>query len=183
MVTSKSVEKNNEEWYNKTVQIFERSYRTDASFVISHIKSAQKKFTCQGYLITAAKGKPLKVFSGESEAVEKQLQNSKMPYSQLITVQNNRSLQNAYIAYTKDKQKLTEALNNSGFTAIEDVDSFMSDYDKVMIRVAENISQRHLFDSIGLWYGGDNIVTIPCERSPPDLVCLTKKSPPLTSTL
>ncbi len=46
MVTSKSVEKNNEEWYNKTVQIFERSYRTDASFVISHIKSAQKKFTC-----------------------------------------------------------------------------------------------------------------------------------------
>ena len=43
MVTSKSVEKNNEEWYNKTVQIFERSYRTDASFVISHIKSAQKK--------------------------------------------------------------------------------------------------------------------------------------------
>ena len=44
MVTSKSVEKNNEEWYNKTVQIFERSYRTDASFVISHIKSAQKKF-------------------------------------------------------------------------------------------------------------------------------------------
>ena len=80
MVTSKSVEKNNEEWYNKTVQIFERSYRTDASFVISHIKSAQKKFTCQGYLITAAKGKPLKVFSGESEAIEKQLQNSKIPY-------------------------------------------------------------------------------------------------------
>ena len=146
MVTSKSVEKNNEEWYNKTVQIFERSYRTDASFVI-----AQKKFTCQGYLITAAKGKPFKVFSGESEAIEKQLQNSKMPYSQLITVQNNRSLQTAYIAYTKDKQKLTEALNNSGFTAIEDLDSFMSDYDKVMIRVAENISQRHLFDSIGLW--------------------------------
>ena len=144
MVTSKSVEKNNEEWYNKTVQIFERSYRTDASFVISHIKSAQKKFTCQGYLITAAKGKPLK-------AVEKQLQNSKIPYSQLITVQNNRSLQTAYIAYTKDKQKLTEDLNNSGFTAIEDVDSFMSDCDKVMIRVAENISQRHLFDSIGLW--------------------------------
>lgn len=101
--------------------------------------------------ITAAKGKPLKVFSGESEAVEKQLQNSKIPYSQLITVQNNRSLQTAYIAYTKDKQKLTEALNNSGFTAIEDVDSFMSDYDKTMIRVAENISQRHLFDSIGLW--------------------------------
>ena len=66
MVTSKSVEKNNEEWYNKTVQIFERSYRTDASFVISHIKSAQKTFTCQGYLITASKGKPLKVFSGES---------------------------------------------------------------------------------------------------------------------
>lgn len=127
MVTSKSVEKNNEEWYNKTVQIFERSYRTDA------------------------KGKPLKVFSGESEAIEKQLQNSKIPYSQLITVQNNRSLQTAYIAYTKDKQKLTKALNNSGFTAIEDVDSFMSDYDKVMIRVAENISQRHLFDSIGLW--------------------------------
>ena len=126
MVTSKSVEKNNEEWYNKTVQIFERSYRTDASFVISHIKSAQKKFTCQGYLITAAKGKPLKVFSGESEAVEKQLQNSKIPYSQLITVQNNRSLQTAYIAYTKDKQKLTEALNNSGFIVIEDVDSFMS---------------------------------------------------------
>jgi hypothetical protein len=60
-------------------------------------------------------------------------------------------LQTAYIAYTKDKQKLTEALNNSGFTAIEDVDSFMSDYDKTMIRVAENISQRHLFDSIGLW--------------------------------
>lgn len=118
MVTSKSVEKNNEEWYNKTVQIFERSYRTDTSFVISHIKSAQKKFTCQGYL---------------------------------ITVQNNRSLQTAYIAYTKDKQKLTEALNNSGFTIIEVVDSFMSDYDKVMIRVAENISQRHLFDSIGLW--------------------------------
>ena len=118
MVTSKSVEKNNEEWYNKTVQIFERSYRTDASFVIAHIKSAQKKFTCQGYLITAAKGKPLKVFSGESEAVEKQLQNSKILYSQLITVQNNRSLQTAYIAYTKDKQKLTEALNNSGFTAI-----------------------------------------------------------------
>ena len=102
-------------------------------------------------VITATKGKPLKVFSGESEAVEKQLQNSKIPYSQLITVQNNRSLQTAYIAYTKDKQKLTEALNNSGFTAIEDVDSFMSDYDKVMIRVAENISQRHLFDSIGLW--------------------------------
>lgn len=101
MVTSKSVEKNNEEWYNKTEQIFERSYRTDASFVISHIKSAQKKFTCQGYLITATKGKPLKVFSGESEAVEKQLQNSKIPYSQLITVQNNRSLQTAYIAYTK----------------------------------------------------------------------------------
>lgn len=151
MVTSKSVEKNNEEWYNKTEQIFERSYRTDASFVISHIKSAQKKFTCQGYLITAAKGKPLKVFSGESEAIEKQLQNSKIPYSQLITVQNNRSLQTAYIAYTKDKQKLTKALNNSGFTAIDDVDSFMSDYDKVMIRVAENISQRHLFDSIGLW--------------------------------
>lgn len=119
--------------------------------MISHIKSAQKKFTCQGYLITAAKGKPLKVFSGESEAIEKQLQNSKIPYSQLITVQNNRSLQTAYIAYTKDKQKLTEVLNNSGFTAIEDVDSFMSDYDKVMIRVAENISQRHLFDSIGLW--------------------------------
>mgnify|MGYP007047241904 FL=1 len=97
------------------------------------------------------KREALKVFSGESEAVEKQLQNSKIPYSQLITVQNNRSLQTAYIAYTKDKQKLTEALNNSGFTAIEDVDSFMSDYDKVMIRVAENISQRHLFDSIGLW--------------------------------
>lgn len=98
MVTSKSVEKNNEEWYNKTVQIFERSYRTDASFVISHIKSAQKKFTCQGYLITVTKGKLLKVFSGESEAIEKQLQNSKIPYSQLITVQNNRSLQTAYIA-------------------------------------------------------------------------------------
>ena len=81
MVTSKSVEKNNEEWYNKTVQIFERSYRTDASFVISHIKSAQKKFTCQGYRIIAAKGKPLKVFSGESEAVEKQLQNSKIPFT------------------------------------------------------------------------------------------------------
>ncbi len=75
MVTSKSVEKNNEEWYNKTVQIFERSYRTDASFVISHIKSAQKKFTCQGYLITPQKGSPSKLFSGESEAVKKRLQN------------------------------------------------------------------------------------------------------------
>lgn len=151
MVISKSVKKSNEEWYSKTVQIFERSYRTDASFVISHIKSAQQKFTCQGYLITAAKGKPLQTFSGECQTIEQYLQNGKIPYSQLITVQNNRSLQTAYIAYTKDKQKLTEALNNSGFTAIEDVDSFMSAYDKVMIRVAENISQRHLFDSIGLW--------------------------------
>ena len=151
MMISKSVKKSNEEWYSKTVQIFERSYRTDASFVISHIKSAQLKFTCQGYLITAAKGKPLQTFSGECETIEKHLQNSKIPYSQLITVQNNRSLQTAYIAYTKDKQKLTEALNNSCFTIIEVVDSFMSAYDKVMIRVAENISQRHLFDSIGLW--------------------------------
>ena len=151
MIISKSVKKSNEEWYSKTVQIFERSYRTDASFVISHIKSAQLKFTCQGYLITAAKGKPLQTFSGECEAIENQLQNSKIPYSQLITVQNNRSLQTAYIAYTKDKQKLTEALNNSGFTIIEVVDSFMSAYDEVMIRVAGNISQRHLFDSIGLW--------------------------------
>ena len=151
MIISKSVKKSNEEWYSKTVQIFERSYRTDASFVISHIKSAQLKFTCQGYLITAAKGKPLQTFSGESETIEKHLQNSKIPYSQLITFQNNRSLQTAYIAYAKDKQKLTEALNNSGFTIIEVVDSFMSTYDKVMIRVAENISQRHLFDSIGLW--------------------------------
>lgn len=151
MMISKSVKKSNEEWYSKTVQIFERSYRTDASFVISHIKSAQLKFTCQGYLITAAKGKPLQTFSGECQTIEQHLQNSKIPYSQLITVQNNRSLQTTYIAYTKDKQKLTEALNNSGFTAIEDVDSFMSTYDKVMIRVAGNISQRHLFDSIGLW--------------------------------
>ena len=151
MIISKSVKKSNEEWYSKTVQIFERSYRTDASFVISHIKSAQLKFTCQGYLITAAKGKPLQTFSGECQTIEQHLQNSKIPYSQLITVQNNRSLQTAYLAYTKDKQKLTEALNNSGFTIIEVVDSFMSDYDKVMIRVAENISQRHLFDSIGLW--------------------------------
>ena len=151
MIISKSVKKSNEEWYSKTVQIFERSYRTDASFVISHIKSAQLKFTCQGYLITAAKGKPLQTFSGECETIEKHLQNSKIPYSQLITVQNNRSLQTAYLAYTKDKQKLTEALNNSGFTIIEVVDSFMSAYDKVMIRVAGNISQRHLFDSIGLW--------------------------------
>ena len=151
MIISKSVKKSNEEWYSKTVQIFERSYRTDASFVISHIKSARLKFTCQGYLITDAKGKPLKPFSGECQTIEQYLQNSKIPYSQLITFQNNRSLQTAYIAYTKDKQKLTEALNNSGFTAIEDVDSFMSDYDKVMIRVAENISQQHLFDSIGLW--------------------------------
>lgn len=151
MIISKSVKKSNEEWYSKTVQIFERSYRTDASFVISHIKSAQLKFTCQGYLITAAKGKPLQTFSGECETIEKHLQNSKIPYSQLITVQNNRTLQTAYIAYTKDKQKLTEALNNSGFTIIEVVDSFMSAYDKVMIRVAKNISQRHLFDSIGLW--------------------------------
>ncbi len=133
------------------MQIFERSYRADASFVISHIKSARQKFTCQGYLITAAKEKPFKVFSGESEAIENQLQNSKITYSQLITFQNNRSLQTAYIAYTKDKQKLTEALNNSGFTIIEAVDSFMSAYDKVIIRVAGNISQRHLFDSIGLW--------------------------------
>lgn len=148
---SKSVKKSNEEWYSKTVQIFERSYRTDASFVISHIKSAQLKFTCQGYLITAAKGKPLQTFLGECQTIEQYLQNSKIPYSQLITVQNNRSLQTTYIAYTKDKQKLTEALNNSGFTIIEVVDSFMSAYDKVMIRVAENISQRHLFDSIGLW--------------------------------
>ena len=151
MIISKSVKKSNEEWYSKTVQIFERSYRTDASFVISHIKSAQLKFTCQGYLITAAKGKPLQTFLGECETIEKHLQNSKIPYSQLITFQNNRSLQTAYIAYTKDKKKLTEALNNSGLTAIEDVDSFMSTYDKVMIRVAGNISQRHLFDSIGLW--------------------------------
>ncbi len=151
MIISKSVKKSNEEWYSKTVQIFERSYRTDASFVISHIKSAQLKFTCQGYLITAAKGKPLQTFSGECQTIEQHLQNSKIPYSQLITVQNNRSLQTAYIAYTKDKQKLTEALNNSGFTIIEVVDSFMSTYDKVMIRVAGNISQRHLFDSIGLW--------------------------------
>ena len=148
---SKSVKKSNEEWYSKTVQIFERSYRTDASFVISHIKSAQLKFTCQGYLITAAKGKPLQTFLGECQTIEQYLQNSKIPYSQLITVQNNRSLQTTYIAYTKDKQKLTEALNNSGFTIIEVVDSFMSAYDKVMIRVAGNISQRHLFDSIGLW--------------------------------
>lgn len=151
MIISKSVKKSNEEWYSKTVQIFERSYRTDASFVISHIKSAQLKFTCQGYLITAAKGKSLQTFSGECETIEKHLQNSKIPYSQLITVQNNRSLQTTYLAYTKDKQKLTEALNNSGFTIIEVVDSFMSAYDKVMIRVAGNISQRHLFDSIGLW--------------------------------
>ena len=151
MMISKSVKKSNEEWYSKTVQIFERSYRTDASFVISHIKSAQLKFTCQGYLITAAKGKPLQTFSGECQTIEQHLQNSKIPYSQLITVQNNRSLQTTYIAYTKDKQKLTEALNNSGFTIIEVVDSFMSTYDKVMIRVAGNISQRHLFDSIGLW--------------------------------
>lgn len=151
MIISKSVKKSNEEWYSKTVQIFERSYRTDASFVISHIKSAQLKFTCQGYLITAAKGKPLQTFSGECQTIEQHLQNSKIPYSQLITVQNNRSLQTTYIAYTKDKQKFTEALNNSGFTIIEAVDSFMSTYDKVMIRVAGNISQRHLFDSIGLW--------------------------------
>ena len=151
MMISKSVKKSNEEWYSKTVQIFERSYRTDASFVISHIKSAQLKFTCQGYLITAAKGKPLQTFSGECQTIEQHLQNSKIPYSQLITVQNNRSLQTTYIAYTKDKQKLTEALNNSGFTIIEVVDSFMSAYDEVMIRVAGNISQRHLFDSIGLW--------------------------------
>lgn len=151
MIISKSVKKSNEEWYSKTVQIFERSYRTDASFVISHIKSARQKFTCQGYLITAAKGKSLQTFSGECQTIEQHLQNSKIQYSQLITFQNNRSLQTAYIAYTKDKQKLTEALNNCGFTAIEDVDSFISDYDEVMIRVAENISQRHLFDSIGLW--------------------------------
>ena len=151
MMISKSVKKSNEEWYSKTVQIFERSYRTDASFVISHIKSAQLKFTCQGYLITAAKGKPLQTFLGECQTIEQHLQNSKIPYSQLITFQNNRSLQTAYIAYTEDKQKLTEALNNSGFTIIEAVDSFMSTYDKVMIRVAGNISQRHLFDSIGLW--------------------------------
>ena len=151
MMISKSVKKSNEEWYSKTVQIFERSYRTDASFVISHIKSAQLKFTCQGYLITAAKGKPLQTFLGECQTIEQYLQNSKIPYSQLITVQNNRSLQTTYIAYTKDKQKLTEALNNSGFTIIEVVDSFMSAYDEVMIRVAGNISQRHLFDSIGLW--------------------------------
>ena len=151
MMISKSVKKSNEEWYSKTVQIFERSYRTDASFVISHIKSAQLKFTCQGYLITAAKGKPLQTFLGECQTIEQYLQNSKIPYSQLITVQNNRRLQTTYIAYTKDKQKLTEALNNSGLTAIEAVDSFMSTYDEVMIRVAENISQRHLFDSIGLW--------------------------------
>lgn len=151
MIISKSVKKSNEEWYSKTVQIFERSYRTDASFVLSHIKSAQLKFTCQGYLITAAKGKPLQTFSGECQTIEQYLQNSKIPYSQLITVQNNRSLQTTYIAYTKDKQKLTEALNNSGFTIIEVVDSFMSAYDEVMIRVAGNISQRHLFDSIGLW--------------------------------
>lgn len=151
MIISKSVKKSNEEWYSKTVQIFERSYRTDASFVVSHIKSAQLKFTCQGYLITAAKGKPLQTFSGECQTIEQHLQNSKIPYSQLITFQNNRSLQTAYIAYTKDKQKLTEVLNNSGFTIIEVVDSFMSDYDEVMIRVAENISQRHLFDRIGLW--------------------------------
>ena len=151
MIISKSVKKSNEEWYSKTVQIFERSYRTDASFVISHIKLAQLKFTCQGYLITAAKGKPLQTFLGECQTIEQHLQNSKIPYSQLITFQNNRSLQTAYIAYTKDKQKLTEALNNSGFTIIEVVDSFMSTYDKVMIRVAGNISQRHLFDSIGLW--------------------------------
>lgn len=148
---SKSVKKSNEEWYSKTVQIFERSYRTDASFVISHIKSAQLKFTCQGYLITAAKGKPLQTFLGECQTIEQHLQNSNIPYSQLITVQNNRSLQTTYIAYTEDNQKLTEVLNNSGLTAIEDVDSFMSAYDKVMIRVAGNISQRHLFDSIGLW--------------------------------
>lgn len=151
MVISKAVEKNNKEWYNKTVQIFERSYRTDVEFVISRIKSAQQKFICQGYLITAAKGKSLQAFSGECETLEKQLQNNKIPYSQLITVQNNRSLQTAYIAYTEDKQKLIEALNISDLTAIEDVDSFMSAYDKVMIRVAANISQRHLFDSIGLW--------------------------------
>ena len=151
MIISKSVKKSNEEWYSKTVQIFERSYRTDASFVISHIKSARQKFTCQGYFITAAKGKPLQTFSGECQTIEQHLQNSKIPYSQLITVPNNSSLQTAYIAYTKDKQKLTEALNNSGFTIIEVVDSFMSAYDKVMIRVAGNISQRHLFDSIGLW--------------------------------
>ena len=106
---SKSVKKSNEEWYSKTVQIFERSYRTDASFVISHIKSARLKFTCQGYLITAAKGKPLQTFSGECQTIEQYLQNSKIPYSQLITFQNNRSLQTAYIAYTKDKKKLTEA--------------------------------------------------------------------------
>ena len=37
MIISKSVKKSNEEWYSKTVQIFERSYRADASFVISHI--------------------------------------------------------------------------------------------------------------------------------------------------
>ena len=151
MVTSKAVEKNNEEWYNKTVQIFERSYRTDAEFVISRIKSAQQKFTCKGYLITAAKGKSLKVFSGECEAIEKQLQNSKIPYSHLVTVQNNRSLQTAYVAFTDDKQKLSEALNISDFTALDDINIFMSAYDKVMIRVAQNISQRHVFDSIGLW--------------------------------
>lgn len=151
MVISKAVEKNNEEWYNKTVQIFERSYRTDVSFVISRIKSAQQKFTCKGYLIAAAKGKSIKAFSGECETIEKQLQNSKIPYSHLVTVQNNRSLQTAYVAFTDDKQKLAEALNNGDFTVMEDVDSFTSVYDKVMIRVAGNISQRHVFDSIGLW--------------------------------
>ncbi len=151
MVISKAVEKNNEEWYNKTVQIFERSYRTDVSFVISRIKSAQQKFTCKGYLITAAKGKSIKAFSGECETIEKQLQNSKIPYSHLVTVQNNRSLQTAYVAYTNDKQKLSEALNINDFTAMVDVDSFTSAYDEVMIRVAGNISQRHVFDSIGLW--------------------------------
>lgn len=148
---SKSIKKSNEEWYSKTVQIFERSYRTDAGFVISRIKSAQQKFACQGYLITAAKGKSLQAFSGECKTIEQHLQNGKIPYSQLIKVQNNRSLQTAYIAYTKDKQDLTEALNISGFTPLDDIDSFMSAYDKVMIRVAANISQRHLFDSIILW--------------------------------
>ena len=106
MMISKSVKKSNEEWYSKTVQIFERSYRTDASFVISHIKSAQLKFTCQGYLITAAKGKPLQTFSGECQTIEKHLQNSKIPYSQLITFQNNRSL----CIYRSDCHNCTDIL-------------------------------------------------------------------------
>ncbi len=151
MIRVKEVEENCKRWYDNTVQVFERSYRTDADFVMSHIKSGQNKFACTGYLLSGTREKPLKALLGECKTIEQQMQNNKIPYSQLVTVQNNKSLQTAYIVYASDKKKLNEILSDYDLTALDNIDSFMSSYEKVMILVASNISQRHVFDRSGIW--------------------------------